>query len=99
MDPFLYAFTGVIAFYAAALAVLVDAFLRFEKPRSMKIFMRRLEVVLLFIALDLIANITKLVILTNNNLKSHMLSFKLLRCILRFVSYARIRSSVSDGKS
>jgi hypothetical protein len=34
MEPFLYALTAVIAFYAAALIVLVDAFLRYKKHEN-----------------------------------------------------------------
>ncbi len=88
INPFLYALAGVIAFYAAALIVLVDAFKRYKKPRNMNIVRKRLEAVSLLVSLDVAAYMIGIVFLISIDLQSSSLSISNFRS-------ERIKSRIS----
>ncbi len=62
-NPFIYFLLSVSAFYMAALLILVDAFLRYRKPRSKKLVVRRLNAVSILVVLDSTAYIIGIAIL------------------------------------
>ncbi|MCL4451938.1 MAG: hypothetical protein M1327_04870 [Candidatus Thermoplasmatota archaeon] len=74
MNFFLYTLAAVIAFYASAFIVLVDSFLRYKRPRSMKIVTKRLETVSLLVYLDVAAYMIGIVFLIRSDLQSTSLS-------------------------